>query len=170
MNSCLRNIIVVCTKFKWDDLSNVQLEASSEWDINYLVNNIKSESSHPWHSQNLKSKNEWIKFVFNETTSVSGLRFKQDDSWSKYGFKNFRFQYSNDNGGVWITFYEGQATNIACCEWEKIEFRSTKKSKHFRLFLIDSWGEHLSIARLQLAICLGNCIITLQIGLCPKIT
>ena len=127
-----------------------------------MVSNIKIESSHPWHSQDLKNRNQWITFVFNEPISVLGLRFKHLSGWSKYGFKNFRFQYSENNGGAWITFYEGQATNFDCCEWEEIEFGLKKKSKHFRLFLIDSWGKHLSIARLQLETCSGNHRITLR--------
>ena len=95
-------------------------------------------------------------FKFKEVTSVSGFRFKQLDAWSKYGFKNFKFETSNDESH-WLSIYSGKASKLGCCNWEEVNFGKPNQSKNFRLFMIDSWetNSHFAIAQLELKVCYG---------------
>ena len=137
-------------------MSDVELEASSEWDENYKVDEIKRDGEHPWHSSANPKTAQWIVFKFKKVTPVSGFRVKQLDAWSKYGFKNFKFETSNDEL-IWSLIYSGQASNLGCCNWEEVDFGKSNRSKRFRLLMNDSWetNSHFAIAQLELKVCSG---------------
>merc|ERR1711972_103662 len=146
-----------CSALSWDDLANVQLAASSEWSSSYTVNNLKTAGTNPWHNHGSEGKTAWITFTFPGPVALKGLRTKAHSSWDGSAFKEFRFEFSQDEGSTWTSFYQGQGSNLDCCDWEEIDFGTlTPRSRMFRLVMENPHGyAYLSIEQLQLEICSG---------------
>lgn len=131
----------------WNDLSSVSLTASSEWDSNYAVNNIKGSTTNPWHGRGMGSA--WISFKFEKAVRISGFRYRNPSGWDGSSFKNFRFEHQTNNG--WESFHEGQGPDLDCCAWQEIRLNTSPLADSFRLFMLDDWGYGwLAIQELQL--------------------
>merc|ERR1712039_280131 len=156
-----------CSASSWNDLADVQLEANAEYDSRHKVDNIKiAGSERPWHNQGWTTSwttgadpTGWITFTFPQPVALKGLRTKQHQRTSWYGsaFKDFHFDFSTDEGETWTSFYQGQGSNLHCCEWQEIDFgSSTPPSQMFRLVMDSDWGYGaLMIEQLQLETCSG---------------
>ena len=139
---------------KWDDLTNVTLQASSKYDSRFAIDNVKSEGGKPWHS--LATGAQWITFQFPSNVSLAGFRSKAHSTWDGLRFNQFSFQYSTDGGSTWIKFYEGKGSNLDCCNWETFIFGSTSiLASNFRLSMTSSYDSrtYIVIAQLQLLHC-----------------
>ena len=146
--------IVDCSSDDWNDLTDVDLVASSRWSSSYDVENIKRPDSECWHSGDQNS--QWITFEFPNPVAITGVRYKADDSWDSI-FKNFTFEYSNDGGATWESFHQGQGVNLECCEWEEVNLTMSPTAEDFRLYMIDSWkNSWFTIEQLQLKTCGGK--------------
>ena len=107
-------------------------------------------SKYPYSNKESKKYN-WIDMEFTIETSVSGFRTKTPST--KYGFKDFTFQYLD--GRNWTNIISGTRSKD-CCYWVEVKF-SVIKSLKFRLFISSTWdSEMAAISRLQLSFAEGN--------------
>ena len=114
-------------------------------------------TTNPWHGSG-NGVNQWIVFDFKIPTYISGFRYKaaggSPQGMHGSSFKNFRFEhFAGWNGAfmTWKSFYTGKGDNLDCCEWKTIDFGFAKRSRYFRLYMIDNWGYNwLSIGQLQI--------------------
>ena len=109
-----------------------------------------TKNDNPWHGWGHGVK-QWIVFDFKMPTYVSGFRYKAGGEPGS-SFKKFRFEHWNGMAGwAWESFYTEKGDNLDCCEWKTIEFGFAKRSRYFRLYMIDNWGYNwLSIGQLQI--------------------
>lgn len=146
-----------CAISSWDDLADVQLAASSEYRGDWGVNNIKKVDSLPWWPGS-SSFPQWITFTFQKPVALKGLRTKTHKNYPRKAFKDFRFEYSSDEGAAWTIFHEGQGPNAVCCDWGELEFGTpTPPSRKFRLWMDSTHETHgtilVAIEQLQLEVC-----------------
>ena len=134
-------------------MTSVTLVASSAYSSGYAVDKLKYADGNPWHSQ---SGEQWVTFQFTSDVSLAGFRTKAPGSWGGGHLNEFSFDYATDGGSNWVTFYEGQGSNLKCCDWETVIFGTAYTSAStYRLSIKNNhgYGSYIVIQQLELLHC-----------------
>ena len=159
-----RYFISACNNPKLDDLSRVRLEASSELNSSFAIDQIKTKDSLPWISNDVNetSPKEWITFTFNQEELVTGFRFKLHQNFQN-GFTSYWFHYGISQDGqetIWNIVSQGQVKHDGS-NWTEINLMryvpfNYIKSKYYRLEIMGDGKKPISIGQLQLKVCSGT--------------
>mmetsp|Transcript_1393 Transcript_1393/g.1896 ORF Transcript_1393/g.1896 Transcript_1393/m.1896 type:complete len:428 (-) Transcript_1393:282-1565(-) len=114
------------------------LEASSQKDDTFSVNNLRNEGGQPWHDGQ-GGENQWIQFDNGRKVTLSGCRVgRPKQGFEGSAFKQYKLEYSND-AETWTTAMESESEDLNHGEVAESRFPPIM-ARYWRLFMKDNWG------------------------------